>query len=132
MKLEKCIGLECLDIKAGDSLKRLRVVNCPEMASISVYAPNLKSFLYHGALPCIRLQNSPSLVDAVLDMRDGPGHNEFDCEEILPLLAALKDVEILNPSGWLLEVFTMIVSFISPYSCGKGHKLIFFVYLHAS
>ncbi|XP_059669792.1 F-box protein At2g39490-like [Cornus florida] len=103
LKLEKCIGLRCLEINAGGSLKSLTVVDCPDLAEITLSASNLKSFSYQGVLPRIQLKNGVNLVDVMLDMRDGIGHNEFDCEELLSLLAALKDVQVLTLSGWLLE-----------------------------
>ncbi|XP_059670611.1 glycerol-3-phosphate acyltransferase RAM2-like [Cornus florida] len=103
LKLEKCIGLRCLEINAGGSLKSLTVVDCPDLAEITLSASNLKSFSYQGVLPRIQLKNGVNLVDVMLDMRAVIGHNEFDCEELLSLLAALKDVQILTLSGWLLE-----------------------------
>ncbi|KAA8516466.1 hypothetical protein F0562_016759 [Nyssa sinensis] len=104
LKLEKCIGLRRLDVKDGGFLESLTVVDCPNMSDITLSAPALKSFSYIGILPQIQLKNVSNLVDVMLDMRDGIGLNQFDCEELLSLLAALKDVEILTLSGWLLEI----------------------------
>lgn len=73
------------------------------MVNIKVSAPNLKSFKYQGVLPLIQLKNTSNLIDVVLNLRDGLGYTEFDCEELLYLLASLKEVEILTISGWLLE-----------------------------
>ncbi|KAH0995525.1 hypothetical protein GBA52_019389 [Prunus armeniaca] len=74
------------------------------MAAITISAQNLKSFWFHGALPqIITLKNTRSLVDVVLNLKDGPINNEFDCEEILSILFSFKDVEALTISGWLLE-----------------------------
>ncbi|KAK3016105.1 hypothetical protein RJ639_006349 [Escallonia herrerae] len=103
LKFENCIGLQCLDIKAGGRLKSFTVLDCPDMAELTLSAPNLRSFSYRGALPWIQLKNVDNLADVMLDMADGLGQNEFDCEVLLSLLASLKDVEILSLSGWLLE-----------------------------
>ena len=58
--------------------------------NINLFAPNLKSFFYRGLLQ-IQIQNSPNLFEATLDLREGLGNNKFDCEDVLPLLASLKD-----------------------------------------
>ncbi|KAF8396737.1 hypothetical protein HHK36_018367 [Tetracentron sinense] len=104
LKLVKCSGLQYLDINGGNELKSLTVVDCPNMASITLSAPNLISFGYRGVLPRFHLKNVSSLVDAMLDFRDGSGYGDFDCEELLSLLASIAHVEILTLSGWLLEI----------------------------
>ncbi|XP_052172401.1 F-box protein At2g39490-like [Diospyros lotus] len=103
LRLENCCGLENVDIKANGYLQRFAMVDCPETASITLSALNLKSFRYRGALPLIQLKNSPDLVDVILDLREGPGQIEFDCEDVLPLLESLRDIETLTISSWLLE-----------------------------
>ncbi|KAL4605194.1 hypothetical protein ACB092_09G011400 [Castanea dentata] len=103
LKIEKCVGLESLDIEAGNSLQNLAVLDCPDIVDLTISAPILKSFSYQGVLPQIHLVNTLNLVNVVLNLKDGLGNNEFDCEEILLLLASLKEVEILTISGWLLE-----------------------------
>ncbi|KAI8532320.1 hypothetical protein RHMOL_Rhmol11G0204800 [Rhododendron molle] len=103
LKLEKCSGIQSIDIKASDSLNSFEVVGCEEVESIAISAPNLKSLWYRGALPLIQINGCLNLVDVVLDLREGLGRSEFDCENVLNLLSSLKDVEILKISGWLLE-----------------------------
>ncbi|KAI8560431.1 hypothetical protein RHMOL_Rhmol04G0254700 [Rhododendron molle] len=103
LKLEKCSGIQSIDIKASDSLNSFEVVGCEEVESIAISAPNLKSLWYRGALPLIQINGCLNLVDVVLDLREGFGRSEFDCEDVLNLLSSLKDVEILKISGWLLE-----------------------------
>ncbi|KAH6832663.1 hypothetical protein C2S53_006450 [Perilla frutescens var. hirtella] len=103
LKLEQCQGLESLDITASGRLEDLTVMDCPDMAEISISSLSLKSFSYRGLLPRIKMKNSSSLVDVTLDMVEGLGHDEFDCEELLSLLASLRNVETLNVTGWLLE-----------------------------
>ncbi|XP_058210321.1 F-box protein At2g39490-like [Rhododendron vialii] len=103
LKLEKCSGIQSIDIKASDSLKSFEVVGCEDLESIAISAPNLKSLWYRGALPLIQINGCLNLVDVVLDLREGFGRSEFDCEDVLNLLSSLKDVEILKISGWLLE-----------------------------
>ncbi|KAM7464096.1 hypothetical protein LguiA_032217 [Lonicera macranthoides] len=103
LKIEKCVGLRRLDVKMGGSLKRLRVVDCPDLEDLSVRAKNLRSFCYRGSLARIELKDAHQVFDVMLDMIDGLGKNGFDCEEVLLLLEALKDVEVLTLSGWLLE-----------------------------
>lgn len=110
LRLEKCRGLESLEVETL-SLQSLVVEDCSDMAAIMVSAPNLISFEYHGALLQIEIKKTVTLVDVVLDLRDGPGRNEFDCEDVLPILASFKDVEVLTISGWLLEV-CMIVYYV--------------------
>lgn len=105
LKLDKCTGLESLDIEAGDCLRSLIVVNCADILHIKISARKLVSFWYQGSLPQIKLTNTPNLVDVMLNLKDGVGHYEFDCEEVLSLFASLKEVEILTISGWLLEVY---------------------------
>ncbi|XP_011094809.1 F-box protein At2g39490 isoform X2 [Sesamum indicum] len=104
LKLEKCRGLENLDIKSNSFLKNLEIADCPNIATITISAENLKSFSYKGALPIIQLINIPHLVDVALNLGDGLGNKSFDCEEVLSLLSSVKDVEILTVSGWLIEV----------------------------
>uniref|UniRef100_A0A5B7C4S4 Uncharacterized protein n=1 Tax=Davidia involucrata TaxID=16924 RepID=A0A5B7C4S4_DAVIN len=103
LKLEKCTGLQSIDIKANNCLQSFIVIDCPNMVSITISAPSLKSFWYRGVLPQIQLKTSPQLVDVILNLREGLGQNEFDCEDVLSLLASLIDIEILTISGWLLE-----------------------------
>ncbi|KAL6987870.1 hypothetical protein U1Q18_013616 [Sarracenia purpurea var. burkii] len=79
LKLEKCTGIQHINVKASNSLKSFTVEDCPNTASIAISAPNLESF------------------------RNGFENNEFDCENGLDLLASLKDIEILTISGWFLE-----------------------------
>ncbi|KAM3736831.1 hypothetical protein ACB098_09G010900 [Castanea mollissima] len=103
LKIEKCVGLESLDIKAGNCLQNLAVLDCPDIVDLTISTPILESFSYQGVLPRIHLVNTLNLIHVVLYLKDGLGNNEFDCEEILLLLASLKEVEILTISGWLLE-----------------------------
>ena len=107
LKIEKCVGLESLDIEAGNCLQSLVVLDCPDIVDLTVSAPILKSFSYQGVLPQIHLVNTLNLVNVVLYLKDGLGNNEFDCEEILLLLTSLKEIEILTISGWLLEVLIL-------------------------
>ncbi|POO02428.1 F-box domain containing protein [Trema orientale] len=102
LKLEKCVGLQELDVEMS-SLRSLEVMDCPGILSITVSAPKLKSFWYRGILPAMQLKSAFDLVEANLDLEGGIGLNEFDCEEVLCLLASLKEVQILTISGWLLE-----------------------------
>ncbi|KAA8516465.1 hypothetical protein F0562_016758 [Nyssa sinensis] len=103
LKLEKCNGLQRIDMKANICLQSFTMMDCPDMIGITVSAPNLKSFWYRGVLPQIQLKGSPQLIDVILNLREGLGQNEFDCEDVLSLLASLKDIEILTISGWLLQ-----------------------------
>ncbi|KAL6998303.1 hypothetical protein U1Q18_008429, partial [Sarracenia purpurea var. burkii] len=103
LKLEKCTGIQNINVKASNSLKAFAMADCPNTASIAISAPNLESFRYRGALPLIQIKSSPRLVDVTLDLREGLGNNGFDCEDCLDLLASLKNIEILTISGWFLE-----------------------------
>ncbi|XAR68987.1 hypothetical protein NMG60_11000418 [Bertholletia excelsa] len=103
LKLEKCIGLRSIEVKASTFLRSFFMVGCPEVASITISAPNLKSFKYRGVLPLVRFENSPSLVDVELDLREGLGQGEFDCEDVLSLLGSFQNIETLSISSWLLE-----------------------------
>lgn len=115
LKLEKCEGLEDLNVEGCDSLQSLEILDCEDFVSITVCAPNLESFSYRGALPRMRLEGTSDLVDADLDLRHGVGGNEFDCEDVLCLLASLKEVQILTISGWLLEVMTLLLFYVFTY-----------------
>ncbi|KAK6290396.1 hypothetical protein POUND7_001937 [Theobroma cacao] len=104
LKLEGCNGLQSLDIEANHFLRSLKVIDCPDMVNISVSAINLRSFWYQGILPHqVHLKNTSDLVEVMFDLRNGSGPSEFDCEDVLSLLASLKDIEVLRVSGWLLE-----------------------------
>ncbi|XAR50957.1 hypothetical protein NMG60_11005427 [Bertholletia excelsa] len=103
LSMEKCEGLRSVSIEAGESLEKLEILDCPNMASVKVSAANLSRFWYRGGLPKIEINGCPCLADVVLDLREGLGQYEFECEELVCLLASLKDVEILMISGWLLE-----------------------------
>ncbi|KAF8397542.1 hypothetical protein HHK36_016460 [Tetracentron sinense] len=104
LKLVNCTGLQCLDINVDTGLKSLIVMDCQNMADITLSAPNLQTFMYRGVLPQFHLKNVSCLVDAMLDFRDGPGDSHFDCEDLLSLLASISNVEILTLSGWLLQL----------------------------
>ncbi|KAK6942909.1 hypothetical protein RJ641_028286 [Dillenia turbinata] len=103
LQLEKCNGLRCVNIKANNCLKRLVVSDCPNISNLRVSAPNLWSFSYRGVLPQIQLDNTPNLDYVELDFTSITSPYEFACEEIVHLLASLKDVETMILSGWLLE-----------------------------
>jgi hypothetical protein len=124
LKLDKCGGLESLDIEVGNCLQSLMVVDCPDIVHITISAPILKSFWYQGVLPQIELINTFNLINVMLNLKDGLGHNEFDCEEVLLLLASLKEVEILTISGWLLEVYILSSHYNYFYT-----KIFFFLFL---
>lgn len=104
LKLVKCIGLQHLDLKGGSHFESFEMLDCPQVVKVDLSAPNLKSFRYRGVLSCIQIKEASGLIDALLDFRGGPGLWEFDCEEIISLLKALKDIEVLTLSGWLIEV----------------------------
>ncbi|OMO72731.1 hypothetical protein CCACVL1_17630 [Corchorus capsularis] len=71
------------------------------MVRISVSATNLRTFWYQGKLPDqFQLKNTSNLVEVLLDLWNC---KEFDCEDVLSLLASIKYIEILRLSGWLLE-----------------------------
>ncbi|XP_062118134.1 F-box protein At2g39490-like [Humulus lupulus] len=106
LKVEKCVGLEELHVDMGNSLHSLVVLDCNDILSLTISAPNLKSFRYCGVvLPRImQLENTSFLVEVSLELDGGvAGGGEFDCEEVLSLLNSLKDVQTLTLSGWLLE-----------------------------
>lgn len=111
LKLEKCGGLDVFYIEGGNCFQSLMVLDCPDIVHITISAQNLKTFWYQGALPQIHLMNTLNLVDVTLYLKDGVGQNEFDCEEVLSLLASLKEVESLFISGWLLEVYILFFFF---------------------
>ncbi|KAI3706610.1 hypothetical protein L6452_24478 [Arctium lappa] len=111
LSLEKCSGLQYIDLKAHDSLlKKFVVLDCEKMASVTISsAPKLKCFLYRGTLVKIVFKDVPNLCDVTLNLKGtfevAGDHGDFDsCEDdLVPLLASLKDIEVLTLSGWLLE-----------------------------
>ncbi|KAL0338350.1 UNVERIFIED_CONTAM: hypothetical protein Sangu_1357100 [Sesamum angustifolium] len=46
LKLEKCRGLKNLDIKSNSCLQNLEIADCPNIATITISAENLKSFSF--------------------------------------------------------------------------------------
>lgn len=109
LKLENCRGLQNINVKANRFFEKFIVVDCKELVRLTLCAPNLKTFWYRGVLPIIQLKNTTQLVDVTLNMKDGNGEKEFDCEDFLSLFASLKDIEVLTISGWLLEVCIYIL-----------------------
>ncbi|KAL4591927.1 hypothetical protein LXL04_004902 [Taraxacum kok-saghyz] len=107
LTLEKCGGLQDIDVKAHEFLKKFVVLDCENMACVTIsLAPNLEFFCYRGTLVKIVLKEVPILCDVTLDFNGTSAftnYNEFDSEDLVPLLASLKDVEVLTLSGWLLE-----------------------------
>ncbi|PIN15060.1 hypothetical protein CDL12_12291 [Handroanthus impetiginosus] len=103
LKLEKCFGLENLEIKTNGFLKSFEIADCRNIVRVEISAENLNFFSYEGAYAIIQLIEVPNLVDFALNLRDGSGNNAFDCEDALALLCSVKDVEILTMSSWLLE-----------------------------
>ncbi|KAK4776061.1 hypothetical protein SAY87_024022 [Trapa incisa] len=103
LSIEGCTGLESITIDKNSSLQELAILDCPNLDSVFICALELKSFRYRGALGKIELNSMLSLEEVELDLRDGHGPGEFDCEEVLSLLESMKDVQGLRVSGWLLE-----------------------------
>ncbi|KAI3822640.1 hypothetical protein L1987_10235 [Smallanthus sonchifolius] len=116
LSLEKCKGLQDVDLKAHDLLHNFVILDCENMKNVNVSsAPNLKSFLYRGTLAKIELKEVPKLCDVTLNLKGTTALSEFDCEDIVSLLDSLKDVEVLTLSGWLLEwLYTRGVTFDEP------------------
>ncbi|KAK6943712.1 hypothetical protein RJ641_024814 [Dillenia turbinata] len=107
LRLEKCSGLQSVDLNVDNSLQTLILLDCPNMVYISISSSTLKKFWYRGVLSRIWMNNTANLDDAMLDFKDGPGQNEFDFEEVIPLLQSLKNVHSLALSGWLLEFYKL-------------------------
>ncbi|XP_057778968.1 F-box protein At5g03100-like [Salvia miltiorrhiza] len=104
LKMEKCSGLESIEIESSESLKNLEISDCPNIVRIVlVSARKLKSLWYKGVFPLIRLLNVPNLVRVGLDLGDGLGGKELDCEDCVSLLSSLKDIESLQLSSCLVE-----------------------------
>ncbi|KAI3523048.1 hypothetical protein L1887_01103 [Cichorium endivia] len=108
LTLEKCYGMQDLDLKAHEFLQNFVVVDCENMTSVTISsASNLKSFCYRGCLVKIELKDVPKLCDVTLSIEGTTalrnGDSEFNSEDLLPLLASLKDVEVLTLSGCLLQ-----------------------------
>lgn len=104
LRFVKCRDLRSIDVEAASSFQSFEMVDCPNVASITLSAPNLKSFRYGGILPSIQINKGSNLVDSILDFIQSPANYEFDTEQLISLLADLKEVEILTLSGWLLQV----------------------------
>ncbi|KAI3791683.1 hypothetical protein L2E82_05544 [Cichorium intybus] len=110
LTLEKCCGMQDVDLKAHEFLQNFVVLDCENMTSVTISsASNLQSFCYRGCLVKIELKDVPKLCDVTLNIEGTtPLRNddsEFNSEDLLPLLASLKDVEVLTLSGWLLQWF---------------------------
>ncbi|RVW98743.1 F-box protein [Vitis vinifera] len=103
LRFVKCRDLRSIDVEAASSFQSFEMVDCPNVASITLSAPNLKSFRYGGILPSIQINKGSNLVDSILDFIQSPANYEFDTEQLISLLADLKEVEILTLSGWLLQ-----------------------------
>ncbi|KAK6146948.1 hypothetical protein DH2020_017860 [Rehmannia glutinosa] len=106
LKIEKCDGLEDIEIRGNECLKNFEMVDCSDIVRVVLSARNLESFSYRGVFAIIQLMDVLNLVDFRLDLRDGLGdnNNAFDCEDVLSLLCSVKDVEVLRVSSWLLEI----------------------------
>ena len=63
LKLEKCVGLKNVSVKASNFLTSFEMVDCPNLESIMLSAPNLKAFAYRGVLPLIQIKGTLSLID---------------------------------------------------------------------
>ncbi|KAH6802582.1 hypothetical protein C2S51_034028 [Perilla frutescens var. frutescens] len=103
LKIEKCSGLESIEIKSG--LKNLEMGDCGDIVRVVVWAHNLTSFSYKGVFPNIlQLLNVPNLVDVSFNFGDGLGRNNtFDCEDALSLLSSVKDIQTLKITTWLIQ-----------------------------
>lgn len=104
LRIEKCGGLESIDVESSQSLKNFEMADCSDIVRVSVSAQNLESFTYKGVFALLQFLSVPNLVSASLDFRDGLGKNGFDCEEFLSLLSSLKDIETLILSSCFIEV----------------------------
>lgn len=106
LELENCCGLQSLDLEANDHFQILKLLDCPDMANITISARNLRSFSYRGVLPYqVQLKNAVKLVEVTLDLRNGFCSSEFDCEDVISFLTSIKEIETLSISSWLLEVY---------------------------
>lgn len=118
LSLEKCIGLQEVELQAHELLQKFEILDCENMESVTILlAPNLKSFIYLGTLVKIELKDVPKLCDVTLNFKGTSAlcdYNEFDSQKLVPLLVSLKDIEVLTLSGWLLEVPSIFLFF--PFS----------------
>lgn len=104
LRLEKCKGLQKMDISTNDCLKSLTIMDCSNINCIKVSAPGLQAFCYRGILPnIVQLNSTPHLIDVILNFKDGLNFSDFHCEDVLNLLSSIRDVETLTINGWLLE-----------------------------
>ncbi|KAJ9555049.1 hypothetical protein OSB04_009663 [Centaurea solstitialis] len=107
LSLERCNWLQDIELKAHDSLlQKFVVLDCEKMASVTIsLAPNLKCFVYRGTLVKIVVKEVPKLCDVTLNFKGVCEVSDFEsCEDdLVLLLASLKDIEVLTLSGWFLE-----------------------------
>lgn len=104
LTLEKCSGLENIEIEKNSCLRRLTIYDCMDIENVTVTAVEMNSFSYRGVLPRIELKNSSKLSEVEFDFTCESQLGEFDCEDVLSLFASIKEVQKLAISGWLLEV----------------------------
>ncbi|KAA8534250.1 hypothetical protein F0562_031767 [Nyssa sinensis] len=104
LTITKCSGLRSLHIEATLKLHNLNVLDCPQVKSFCIEADELQSFRYRGKLPWFWLQGMFSLGDAMLDFREGPGYNNFECRDFNSLRSGIRNVEILTLCRWTLEI----------------------------
>lgn len=104
LKITECRGLKTLSINSNTKLQHLTVFDCPELKTLLVSTPKLRSFRYRGQLPQVWPEFHYNLVDAMLDSRTGPGHSIFRAEEFDPVLLTIKNAQVLTLCQWIFEV----------------------------
>ncbi|CAI9098058.1 OLC1v1034621C2 [Oldenlandia corymbosa var. corymbosa] len=110
LKLEKCGNLRRIQIVFGGESSRLEALefsDCSNAESMVISAPNLKTLYYSGVLPTrVQLKGTPHLIDVKFDVGSynvAQTGQKYDCEELVELLANLKEAESLSISGWIIE-----------------------------
>ncbi|MBA0721428.1 hypothetical protein Golax_008973, partial [Gossypium laxum] len=79
LTIAKCNGLQSLQIKEAKALRKLVVLDCPHLQSLSFEGSNLKSFRYRGKLVSFQFRDNSAfwgdcwffLEDVMVDIRQG-------------------------------------------------------------
>ncbi|EOY18258.1 F-box family protein, putative [Theobroma cacao] len=113
LTIAKCNGLQSLDIQGARRLQKLTVFDCLQLQSLHFEGLDLSSVQFRGRLVSFQFAHRPwifhtftcefRLEDAMLDFRQGPGHNCIDRPVLKSMFQSIQSVKSLTLCRWIFE-----------------------------
>ena len=105
LTIKECPGLQTLLIHTGHNFHQLTVLNCLQLMSLHIKAPDLQKFQYSG-LPGLNMNLRPGwkMPPLILEEAHELKYMDLKASEILP---DITNARILTLSRWTFEVCSM-------------------------